>query len=59
MKDIKLQIQKIIEDILYYDKENAIDGIIKIELIAKMGWFFMIFYRYLVDISQPIFSSII
>ncbi|AJI74614.1 transposase, Mutator family protein [Francisella philomiragia subsp. philomiragia ATCC 25015] len=30
MKDIKLQMQKSIEDTLYYDKENAIDTIIKI-----------------------------
>ena len=30
MKDIKLQMQKSIEDTLYYDKENAIDGILKI-----------------------------
>lgn len=30
MKDIKLQMQKSIEDTLYYDKENAIDSILKI-----------------------------
>jgi hypothetical protein len=29
------------------------------ELIAKMGWFFTIFYHYLVDSNQPTFSSTI
>ncbi len=28
MKDIKLEMQKSIEDTLYYDKENAIDRVI-------------------------------
>ena len=30
MKDITLQMQKSIEDTLYYDKENAIDSILKV-----------------------------